>query len=67
MSSESTDPFALTRLIVNVDIDLSAFAALVSGRSLYTLRMLYARARAPVWQVALRSLALLKRPIQGVS
>lgn len=67
MSSESTDPFALTRLIVGADLDLNTFAALVSGRSSYSLRMLYARARTPLWQVALRSLALLKRPLQGVS
>lgn len=67
MSSEATDSFALSRLMVRVGTDSTAFAALLGGRSSKTVAGLYARARTPIWQVVRRSSALARRPRQGSS
>src|SRR6266571_976094 len=65
MSSETTDPFALARLMVRADTSIDAFAALLSGRSSPVLKMMYRRARTPIWQLGRRSSTPIMRHLQG--
>lgn len=53
----STNPFALTRLMVKPTTDTEEFAALLTGRRTYrtTLFTTYARVRTPLWQLVRRS------------
>lgn len=53
MNAETTDFFALERLMVTADMGIEAFASLVSGRS-SLIKKMYIRARIPVWQVTRR-------------
>jgi peptidoglycan/xylan/chitin deacetylase (PgdA/CDA1 family) len=64
MSSESTDRFALARLMVRPDTSIDAFAALLTGRSASTATTMYIRARTPVWQLVRRSSASVTRYLQ---
>ncbi len=64
MSSESTDPFALARLLVGTDTGVEAFAALLSGHSASIATTMYIRARTPVWQLIRRSSASVTRYLQ---
>lgn len=61
LSSESTDPFALARLMVRPDTSVDAFAALLTGHSASIATTLYIRARTPVWQLIRRSSTSLTR------
>lgn len=63
VSSVSTDPLSLTRLMVSANTDRAAFALLMSGR--ITMAALYARARTPVWQLVRRGSASVKWSMQG--
>ncbi len=65
MSSKSTDPYALARLMVRADTDVDSFAALLTGHSLSVITMMYLRARTPAWQLARCSSALIRRYLQG--
>ncbi len=65
MSSTSTDPYALARLMVRADTDVDSFAALLTGHSLSVITMMYLRARTPAWQLARCSSALIRRYLQG--
>jgi len=67
MSSASTDPFALNRLLVSADTNLDAFIALIRGCNSHAFKTLYARTRASLWQVTLRTLARMKVSRQGDS
>ena len=64
MSSETTDPFALARLMVRHDTDVDALAALLEGRSSLMITTMFSRARTPVWQLARRSSALMTHHLQ---
>ena len=65
LSSATSDPFALERLMVHADTSVDAFANLLNrGRSASLLATLYQRARTPVWQVARRGSATVLRYLQ---
>lgn len=54
MYTERSNPFALPRLMVTADTNISRFAALLTGASSSpgaAVHTLYARARTPVWRV----------------
>ena len=59
MSTNTTDAFALTRLMVSAHMHLHDFAALLSGQKKRSLATLYARARTPLWQYARLSYSTL--------
>lgn len=60
MSSETTDPFALTRLIVSADMSVNALAnALIQGTS--PLMTLSKHMATPLWRLARRSSAALTK------
>ncbi len=60
MSSESTDPFALTRLIVSADMSVNELAhALIQGTS--PVMTLSKRIATPMWRFARRSSAVLTK------
>ena len=64
ISSETNDPFSLTRLMVNRNSTIEEFAALLPGRNtspVAAIYNMYARARTPVWQLARRGAALANR------
>jgi peptidoglycan/xylan/chitin deacetylase (PgdA/CDA1 family) len=66
MSSETTNPFALARLMVNADTDIEAFEALLTNHNpsiATTVDTVYKRMRTPVWQFARRSSALMQQYI----
>lgn len=52
MSSLSSDPFALERLMVGADTDIAAFTSLLSSE--HTLSVAYMRTRTFAWQVVRR-------------
>jgi peptidoglycan/xylan/chitin deacetylase (PgdA/CDA1 family) len=54
ISTERTDPFALTRLQVRPDTNLHALSALLRGH-MPLVPTLYARMRTPIWQMARRA------------
>jgi peptidoglycan/xylan/chitin deacetylase (PgdA/CDA1 family)/glycosyltransferase involved in cell wall biosynthesis len=64
MSSETTDPFALARLVVRPDTNVDALAALLGGHSSPVFATIYARARTPLWQLARRSSASMTRRLE---
>lgn len=64
MSLETTDPFALARLMVKSDTSVDALAALLDARDSNVLMTMYSRARTPIWQVVRRSTALLSQHTQ---
>ena len=64
MSSASTDPFALARLMVRSDTTVDTLAALIDGRDSPIIPTMYVRARTPVWQLARRSSASMTRLLQ---
>ncbi len=61
MSSETTDPFTLARLMVRSDTSVEALAALLGGHSSQVIATMYARGRTPVWQLARRSSVFMTR------
>ncbi len=65
MCSETTDPFALTRLIVRPDTNVDALAALLTARYPSVVTRMYKRARAPVWRMARHCSALVTPHFQG--
>ncbi len=66
LSSATSDPFALARLMVHADTSVNVFATLLnSGRSASLLTTMYQRARTPVWQIARRGSATVTRYLQG--
>ena len=67
LSSPSTDPFALARLMIEADTTIEDFAALLHRGSSSVARTMYIHARTPVWQVMRRSSAAVKRHLsEGV-
>jgi len=54
----STDVFALKRLMVSANMTVPVFAALLHTEKVRSLKMLYMRARTPVWQFVRRCSAL---------
>jgi peptidoglycan/xylan/chitin deacetylase (PgdA/CDA1 family) len=60
LTSLSTDPFALTRLMISVDTDLNTFALLVKNQNVYAARMLYMRTKLLSGKVFYTSLARMK-------
>jgi peptidoglycan/xylan/chitin deacetylase (PgdA/CDA1 family) len=65
MSSETTDSFALARLMVKPGTSINAFASLLTIRYPSVATMLYKRARVHVWRVARRCSAPVIRHLQG--
>jgi peptidoglycan/xylan/chitin deacetylase (PgdA/CDA1 family) len=66
LSSATSDPFALARLMVYADTSVDALATLLnSGRSASLLTTVYRRTRTPVWQVARRGSTTMTRYLQG--
>jgi peptidoglycan/xylan/chitin deacetylase (PgdA/CDA1 family) len=65
LSSATSDPFALARLMVYADTSVDVLATLLnSGRSASLLTTVYRRARTPVWQVARRGSTTVTRHLQ---
>lgn len=64
MSSETTDPFALARLMVKPGTGVEAFAALLTNRYPSVVTTIYKRTRVPVWRNARRCSALVMRHLQ---
>jgi peptidoglycan/xylan/chitin deacetylase (PgdA/CDA1 family) len=54
MSSMTSDPFALARLIIKPETSVEALAALLQGQSISPIATMYARARTPVWRFVRR-------------
>jgi peptidoglycan/xylan/chitin deacetylase (PgdA/CDA1 family) len=69
MSSKTTDPFALARLMIQASTDINSFAALLGGHnsSNATMINIYRRARTPLWQFARRSSASLRYYTRGTT
>jgi Predicted xylanase/chitin deacetylase len=65
MSSDTTDPFALSRWMVYPTTTINDLDALLAGQSISTLSMLYLRARTPIYQMARRGSATIARQLQG--
>jgi peptidoglycan/xylan/chitin deacetylase (PgdA/CDA1 family) len=65
MCSETTDPFALTRLMVRPVTSVDALATLLSSGYPTVFTEVYKRARIPVWRFARRYSAPLLRRLQG--
>lgn len=65
MSSETTDPYALARLMVKADTSVSALAALLNGHGSPVATTIYLRARTPLWQLARRASASMRHYLQG--
>jgi peptidoglycan/xylan/chitin deacetylase (PgdA/CDA1 family) len=66
LSSETSDPFALARLMVDALTGVDAFATLLrTGRNVSPLTTAYQRARTPIWQVARRGSAAIMHRLQG--
>jgi peptidoglycan/xylan/chitin deacetylase (PgdA/CDA1 family) len=65
MSSEKSDPFSLPRLLVEAGTSLDALASILTWRRSLDVSTMYKRARTPVWQIARRSSASLKRHLNG--
>ncbi len=65
LTTETTDLFALARLMVKAGMSMDDFAALLSGRLSSALSTMYVRTRTPVWQIARRSSASVARYLQG--
>jgi peptidoglycan/xylan/chitin deacetylase (PgdA/CDA1 family) len=61
LSSTSTDPFALTRLIVREDMQSATFTELLAGRGDSVAKTMYMRARTPLWQLIRRSSAFCSK------
>lgn len=60
MSTESTDPFALTRLFVSADTHVEELEALLTRGSTSAIMTLYQRARTPAWRIVRQSRASIK-------
>jgi peptidoglycan/xylan/chitin deacetylase (PgdA/CDA1 family) len=59
MSSTTSNPFALSRLIVGANTSVEDLHALLNGQGLSAIKGTYARARTLVWQMVRRGLASL--------
>jgi len=57
MSSETSDPFALARLMVKPSTSVDSLAALLNTDNPSTVVTLYKRARVPVWRITRRLLS----------
>ena len=64
MSSEHSDPLALTRFIVKPTTSLADFQRLLNGTGLSALEATYLHIRTPLWQIVRRSSALIKSPLE---
>jgi peptidoglycan/xylan/chitin deacetylase (PgdA/CDA1 family) len=65
ISSETTDSFALARLMVKADTSVNALATLLAGRNSPALTMIYLRTRTPAWQLVRRASASVRQYLQG--
>lgn len=64
MSSETTNPFTLARLMIKSDTNQDALAALLDDRDSQMIATVYSRARTPIWQVVRKSSALMRHYCQ---
>lgn len=60
MNAASTNPFALTRLMVKATTNISDFGATLTGKGTHSMALstAYARMRTPVWQLVRRGSSL---------
>jgi peptidoglycan/xylan/chitin deacetylase (PgdA/CDA1 family) len=65
LATETTDLFALARLMVRADTTMDDFAALLRGRVSSVLTTIYLRTRTPAWQLARRASASVRQYLQG--
>jgi peptidoglycan/xylan/chitin deacetylase (PgdA/CDA1 family) len=65
MSWQTSDPFALGRLIIKAGTSVEALAGLLGMRSPLVVSTMYVRARTSAWQLVRRSSALVTRYPQG--
>jgi peptidoglycan/xylan/chitin deacetylase (PgdA/CDA1 family) len=65
MSSEATDTFALARLLVSADTSVNGLAALLTKRPPSIAITIYIRARSPIWRIARRCSALVRKHLDG--
>jgi peptidoglycan/xylan/chitin deacetylase (PgdA/CDA1 family) len=64
MSSQASDPFALTRLFVSADIQTAALAALLTRGSTSIATTMYQQSRTRVWGLFRHSIAPITRYLQ---
>jgi peptidoglycan/xylan/chitin deacetylase (PgdA/CDA1 family) len=64
MSSVTTDPFSLARLMIRSDTDQDALAALLDDHTAQKITAMYMRARTPLWQATRRGTAAMTRYYQ---
>ena len=65
MSSETTDPFALARLMIKSSTSVGTLAALLTQHHPSAVTAMYKRARVPVWRITRRCLATVRQPLGG--
>ena len=61
MSTNTSNPFALTRLMVSANMQQQHFEELLSGQKKRSLATMYMRARTPLWQYARLSYSALAK------
>jgi peptidoglycan/xylan/chitin deacetylase (PgdA/CDA1 family) len=66
MSSETTDPFALARLMVSADTSVNDLAALLTKCTPSTATMIGTRVRIPIWRLARRCSASVRQYLEGI-
>lgn len=66
MSTASSDPFALARLMIGADTSVEALAALVTGSRAQAPALAYLRARSAAWRCVRHGAAALRPHKQGV-
>lgn len=67
MSTVTTDPFSLARLMVGANCGIDSFASLLDGRLPSLVESLYVRSRTPLFRLARQGTALLNRsPFCGI-
>lgn len=65
MSSLTTDPFALARLIIKSDTSVEALAMLLQNHRMSLCTTMYIRARTPVWRLVRCCSASVTRYLRG--
>lgn len=59
LTSEATDPFALSRMIVRANTDIEALKRLLAGTDKSMVHTMYLRTRRPVWWLVRKSMTLM--------
>lgn len=65
LSTETTDPFALSRLLVDPAAEIDAFAALLEGHDKRVTTAVYTRALVPAWRLARFCTSLTQKTQKG--